>query len=717
MPDIKTTVLQIDTGGAITNIKEFKQHIEDLKGKLLGPEKGTEEYNQVAKELQSSQQKLNEVMDVAKGKGEAVEGSYDNLVATMRELKKAWRATGDEVERKQLGEKILAVNNQLKELDASTGNFQRNVGNYAGAFTDAFDKLTASISSGAIPSVKGLSTAFKGLIANPVGAVIAAIVVVLQALIKSIKGSEDQTNRMKVATAGLKVVMDGFKNVISSVSNAVVTLTENISKLATKGIEKLGNVFRKFGWDKWADATENFTNKVKEYTEQEQKAVDITSKRRKINTDIALTEQKIADLRSKIAEKTKYTEQERLQFIEDWEKAEKRRLQLSVDLAKAEYEIIKTQNARTESNTKDLDAENDAYNNVIRAQTQYSTSLKELNSQKNELLKRGTISPSVDENEKAVQAILERLEDANKTEIQKLTEKYEQEKALLVQYGKDTTELTRQYEEAVRKIEEDSLRETEQKISEIQKRISDSTKNEYQIRLENLQERYDTEKEILIQNNEDITALEAYYTSERQRILDEQEAEEDARREEQLQKERAALEQRRNFQLDFAKSTSSILASAGDAWINYVQAQVDSGKMSKEEGERQFKQAKALQIAAAIINTIAGAVGAFMGITKDTGGWGIAAAAATAAAVTASGVAQIAAIARTKIGDSGTEVSTPNVGQITNDYTPEYTQNITTDNELTELSNAMNSRPLFVSVTDIDTVQNTVKVREEESTY
>ena len=43
--NIETKVLSVDVGGAITNIKEYKKHIEELKGTLLGLEKGTEEYN------------------------------------------------------------------------------------------------------------------------------------------------------------------------------------------------------------------------------------------------------------------------------------------------------------------------------------------------------------------------------------------------------------------------------------------------------------------------------------------------------------------------------------------------------------------------------------------------------------------------------------------------------------------------------------------------
>ena len=92
MADSNTNVLTIDTGGAITNLKEFKKHLDDLKGVLLGLEKGTDDYKKVADELRAGQQKLNDVMYEARKNSEAVEGSYDALVAKMRDLKKEWRA-------------------------------------------------------------------------------------------------------------------------------------------------------------------------------------------------------------------------------------------------------------------------------------------------------------------------------------------------------------------------------------------------------------------------------------------------------------------------------------------------------------------------------------------------------------------------------------------------------------------------------------------------
>ena len=65
--NIETKVLSVDVGGAITNIKEYKKHIEELKGTLLGLEKGTEQYNKVQVQLREEQDKLKEALKDAGG--------------------------------------------------------------------------------------------------------------------------------------------------------------------------------------------------------------------------------------------------------------------------------------------------------------------------------------------------------------------------------------------------------------------------------------------------------------------------------------------------------------------------------------------------------------------------------------------------------------------------------------------------------------------------
>lgn len=196
MADLKTAVLEVNTGGAITNLKEFKAYLDELKGTLLGLEKGTDDYKKTADELRAGQQKLNEVMDIAKGRGDALEGSYDNLTSTMARLKREWKATNDEAERASLGKQINAINDQLKSLDASIGNYQRNVGNYAGAFEEAFKNIAQRAGSngnfvgvlaknvkGLIPLIKqvnttaisGLSGIKKAIAATGIGLLVVAL--------------------------------------------------------------------------------------------------------------------------------------------------------------------------------------------------------------------------------------------------------------------------------------------------------------------------------------------------------------------------------------------------------------------------------------------------------------------------------------------------------------------------------------------------------------
>lgn len=168
-----------------------------------------------------------------------------------------------------------------------------------------------------------------------------------------------------------------------------------------------------------------------------------------------------------------------------------------------------------------------------------------------------------------------------------------------------------------------------------------------------------------------------------------------------------------------SSSIGDIMGSVADIMISNAERQLESGEITQEEYERQFEQAKALQIAQATVNTIAGAVGAFMGITRDTGGWGIALAAIQAAAVLAAGFAQIQQIRNTQPNSSAGStsatyaVATPTLPQ----YTPQNVTNVTGESENEDLANALSETPIWVSVRDIDSAQSRVQVRDRESTF
>lgn len=142
------TILRVDTGEAVRSVRELRDNIAALK-KEINERKdlniGTEEYqkkltmliqNQTAlrNAMNGTKASLDEVTGAAKGLG----GSYNALVAQMAALRREQRNIDYSTEQgkkdyAELAVKISAVNDQLKEMDALNGNYQRNVGNYRSA--------------------------------------------------------------------------------------------------------------------------------------------------------------------------------------------------------------------------------------------------------------------------------------------------------------------------------------------------------------------------------------------------------------------------------------------------------------------------------------------------------------------------------------------------------------------------------------------------------
>lgn len=153
--------IQIDAGNTVRTVKSLKQEISDLRDELLNLEQGTQEYDDVQKQLQEDVNDLNTVMSAHKDQAEVLEGSYQDLQNQLKELKAAWKSTNDEAERDVLGQKINELNNQLKEMDASIGDFHRNVGNYESAWNgltgvmENGEKITDNLKKG----IKAFGTA------------------------------------------------------------------------------------------------------------------------------------------------------------------------------------------------------------------------------------------------------------------------------------------------------------------------------------------------------------------------------------------------------------------------------------------------------------------------------------------------------------------------------------------------------------------------------
>ena len=122
-------ILKINGDSAVKTLKDLKDEVKSLRKELDGCALGSDDFASKLDELTKAQ---TELKNATKTSNEALEGSYDALVQEMAKLKKEWRATADAAERANLGERIKEINDSLKGMDESIGNFQRNVGDYRG---------------------------------------------------------------------------------------------------------------------------------------------------------------------------------------------------------------------------------------------------------------------------------------------------------------------------------------------------------------------------------------------------------------------------------------------------------------------------------------------------------------------------------------------------------------------------------------------------------
>ena len=163
-----------------------------------------------------------------------------------------------------------------------------------------------------------------------------------------------------------------------------------------------------------------------------------------------------------------------------------------------------------------------------------------------------------------------------------------------------------------------------------------------------------------------------------------------------------------------------MFGNVADIYEEDIKNRQKKGKIDQKQAEKEFENLKALQIAQAVINTLAGSVGAFLQASEAyPAPYGQIIGGVAAAAATAAGIAQIARIKNTEYGGSGSVTSTPTAAAtpVVDPYQPDYTRNLTTSSDVDTLNAGLEKANLWVSVTDIDAAQERGRVRTSESSW
>ena len=262
-------IIRIDTGEAVKSVNDLRENVKILKERLGDLEIGTTEYQDTLDELKVNQAAVKDAMyattasmdDLTKS-ATGASNSYNSLVHRMASLKEELRATDVSTEQgkqrfKELAAQINEVNDNLKDMDALQGNFQRNVGNYPGlmkTFSGSLDALDKGLKATA-GGVGGLKEGFDALAVNPAFTILGIVVDLFGSLANTLK--EDETSMAAVNKAGvsLEPIFKFLKGILEKVVNIVADLITKVSAFVQSnglipkiidGVVGVGNAIFKF---------------------------------------------------------------------------------------------------------------------------------------------------------------------------------------------------------------------------------------------------------------------------------------------------------------------------------------------------------------------------------------------------------------------------------------------------------------------------------------
>lgn len=648
-------IIRIDTGEAVKSVNDLRENVKILKERLGDLEIGTTEYQDTLEELKVNQAAVKDAMyattasmdDLSKS-ATGTSNSYNSLVHRMASLKEELRATDVSTEQgkerfKELAAQINEVNDNLKDMDALQGNFQRNVGNYPGlmkTFSGSLDALDKGLKATA-GGVGGLKEGFDALAVNPAFTILGIVVDLFGSLANTLK--EDETSMAAVNKAGvsLEPVFKFLKGILEKVVNIVADLITKVSAFVQsnglipkiidgvvgvgnaifkfvvapfKGVVEAIKVFKEQGVRGLGDAAKAFANEMKtgisfksNYQAGESIVDAITAGIKDKKKDVsAAGKDVIKPLKDGI-------DMELDKMIQDLDKEMDKMIQ---DLDKEQEDANKIANSIAQGRLANLDK-------AAKHQLELNDILVE------------------DDREKAEKAYQIQL-SANERRL-----------AALEQFAKD----------ALERGDLDAYLEYEQEAADL---------------------------EVEIETN-------ALREKKRLREQDAKDAKEKAK-------------QQMEVMQSVASATSGILGSIADMY-----------ESDEKNSEKNANKIKGLRIASATIDTISGAIGAFMqAVQTIPPPMGAIIGGIQAAAVTAAGIAQIAKIKSTKVSGSASN-SAPTAPAVTSapvrTMDIQQVRSVTSASEEDRLNQMASDQRVVLVMSDLEVKQNQSRVQVAEASF
>lgn len=682
---------------------------------------------------------------------------------------------------REMAEQLEGLSNKLNETKKGVGNFKDNIGRYAQDAVAAFSSMGVSIGGLATPlglANGGFKALNATIAANPIFWLITGIKLIIGLFNKlkdAVMNNEESQMAWNEAMAAFQPITDAVANSFDKLGQVVVKVVGWIADAFRKAREVKAIITDFLGITKGEAEIVKEQNEL--YKELAKRTNELTKAKREQQVLNANQQAEVKTLLDQAAATSNAVE--RLKLLNEAKRIQQEITDRNIAIAEEEYDILLEKSKLTANDAATNDKLAEAEAAVSRARAEGAEKTKEMTSQITSLTTQtNKYTDALKKEKEEVENLLKTIEENSKTELQKLEDKYKREYNLLKKHGKDTTELTRQYlaEKARLEKEADEQQQTDIKNTLTGQIASSNTAKETSVLLQKLAvienevlaeetkvaklkelddelQQYKMDnllweiENIELTNEEKLAKWQEYYAARQQQIDDEKQAELDAKK---AQAELDALKFDNNINL--IDSNIAVLDSIGaitDAISQNIERTMEDGDETEESVKKKKKALKTLQdiqlavtIAAIAADTAAGIMGIWRGYAIEKIGNAETALAAGPAfevvrnalnakslvsailqttAMGVMGAAQIASAVSGTIsnkrsidgGDSGGSAAGTMATPAVIDTTPySYTRQVQT----TEEEDALN-RPIWVSVTDIESGLNHAQVVTNESSW
>lgn len=367
-----------------------QRYKEEMEKSRIKTQQYTESIRVLSKEVNNNIKKDREKVGSLKGLRAELSyltAQYDSLSAEERENVRIGGV---------LARQINATTKEIKDAEEATGRYYRNVGNYENAIKSAISSTNPFVSvivniadsadgaAGMFSQMKtgilNVTKAALAFIATPLGAILTVIAGAVTLLTKGISSSEEQMNRWRIVIAPLNVVLDGLSNTITWLSDKILDLFESGGKV--------------LGWvNKMLERIPFLGDAIKELNEETGKRIELSKAQiayekavREEIVNSALRERDISELRAKVAQKDKYTAQQRIEFLDQAITKEEEQAKKNKELAQMRLDALELEGSLTENDAEMNNKLAEAKAAVIKADTDLNNKTRELNAQRAEAI-------------------------------------------------------------------------------------------------------------------------------------------------------------------------------------------------------------------------------------------------------------------------------------------------------------------------------------------